>query len=195
MLSEYKINLPLATLNSAETEARELLDSAQKKMGFIPNMYNAMANSPGLLKTYMDGYVAFRAKSGFSPAEQEVIFLSISHANGCEYCMAAHSFMAEAVSDVPANVTAAIREGKPAAEVKLGALNDFTHIMVTKSGLPDRVDVDGLLSAGYTENDILEIILAISVKTISNYTNHIFHTELDEVFSKHRWIDPKSNAA
>jgi len=190
MLSEYKITLPLTTPDTAPTGAKDLLESAQKKMGFIPNMYNAMANSPGLLKTYLDGYAEFRAKSGFSPAEQEVVFLSISQANGCEYCMGAHSFLAEATSAVPGDVTTAIREGQPVSEVKLGALNEFTRVMVAKRGLPDRADVDAFLSADYTENDILEIILAIAVKTISNYSNHIFHTELDEVFSKHKWIDP-----
>ena len=103
--------------------------------------------------------------------------------------MAAHSFLAQAVSGVPADVTAAIREGKSVTEAKLSALYVFTSVMVTKRGLPDRADVDAFLSAGYAESHILEIILAIAVKTISNYTNHIFHTEVDDAFSKHRWSD------
>jgi len=84
MLSEYKTALPLRTTDDAEPEAKTLLEGAQKKMGFIPNMYGAMANSPGLLNTYMQGYSAFRANSGFSSMEQEVIFLAISQVNGCE---------------------------------------------------------------------------------------------------------------
>jgi AhpD family alkylhydroperoxidase len=161
-------------------------------MGFVPNMYNAMAISPGLLKTYMDGYAAFRSKSGFNPAEQEVVFLSISHVNGCEYCMAAHSFLADAVSAVPGEVTKAIRADASVDEVKLGALSTFTKIMVSKRGLPGQADVEAFLSSGYTENHILEIILAISVKTISNYTNHLFHTELDNKFTTHKWNDPSA---
>ncbi len=189
MLSEYKMTLPLRTIDDAEPEAKVLLEGAKKKLGFVPNMYNAMANSPGLLSTYMQGYTEFREKSGFSAMEQEVIFLSISQVNGCEYCMAAHSFLAEAASGVPTDVTAALRDGRPVPEMQLSALSVFTRLMVTKHGLPDRADVETFLAAGYKENDILEIILAISVKTISNYANHIFHTDLDDVFSKHTWTD------
>ncbi|MFT5112563.1 MAG: putative peroxidase-related enzyme [Parasphingorhabdus sp.] len=192
MLAEYKINLAPVTTDSAQPEAKELLEATQKKMGFVPNMYNAMAISPGLLKTYMDGYAAFRSKSGFNPAEQEVVFLSISHVNGCEYCMAAHSFLADAVSAVPGEVTKAIRADASVDEVKLGALSTFTKIMVSKRGLPGQADVEAFLSSGYTENHILEIILAISVKTISNYTNHLFHTELDNKFTTHKWNDPSA---
>lgn len=191
MLSEYKVALPL-TIENAEPEAQDLLDVAKKKMGFVPNMYYAMANSAGLLDTYMHGYNVFREKSGFSSVEQELVFLAISQSNGCEYCMAAHSFMAEGASGVPSDVTAAIREGNPVPEEKLSALHRFTQLMVTTRGLPDRFEVDAFLSAGYAEKDILEVILAIAVKTISNYTNHIFHTDVDKVFAAHSWVDLSS---
>ena len=193
MLSEYKTTLPLKSINDAEPKAKDLLEAAQKKMGFVPNMYNAMANSPGLLNTYIQGYDAFREQSGFSSMEQEVVFLAISQANGCEYCMAAHSFLAEAASGVPSDVTAAIRDGKQVPEMQLNALSIFSRLMVTKRGLPSQSDVEAFLSAGYKEKDILEIIHAIAVKTISNYTNHIFHTEVDNIFSPHTWMDKQSN--
>ena len=193
MISEYKTTLPLKSSNDAEPEAKELLEAAQKKMGFVPNMYKAMANSPGLLNTYIQGYNAFRERSGFSSIEQEVIFLSISQANGCEYCMAAHSFLAEAASGVPSDVIAAIRDDKPIPEMQLSALSIFTHVMVAKRGLPEQAEVDSFLSAGYNEKHILEIIHAIAIKTISNYTNHIFHTEVDSMFSAHTWTGKKSD--
>jgi len=192
MLSEYKTKLSLRTTDDAEPEAKALLEATQKKLGFVPNMYYAMANSPGLLNTYMQGYGAFRENSGFSSMEQEVVFLAISQANGCEYCMAAHSFLAEAASGVPSDVTAAIRDGKQVPEMQLSALSVFARLMVTKHGLPSQSDVESFLSAGYKEKDILEIIHAIAVKTISNYTNHIFHTDVDNIFSPHAWSDKNS---
>ena len=193
MISEYKTTLPLKSIDDAEPEAKTILEDSQKKLGFVPNMYNAMANSPGLLNTYIQGYGAFRENSGFSPIEQEVIFLAISQVNGCEYCMAAHSFLAEAASGVPSDVTAAIRDGKQVPEIQLNALSVFTRLMVSKRGLPSQSDVDSFLSSGYEEKDILEIIHAIAIKTISNYTNHIFHTDVDEVFSQHTWIDKRTD--
>ncbi|MFV9616344.1 MAG: carboxymuconolactone decarboxylase family protein, partial [Gammaproteobacteria bacterium] len=151
MLSEYKTTLSLKTVGNAEPLAKTLLEATQKKLGFVPNMYFAMANSPGLLNTYMQGYGAFREKSGFSSIEQEVIFLAISQVNGCEYCMAAHSFLAEAASGVPSDVTAAIRDGSQVPEMQLSALSVFTRLMVTKRGLPSHSDVEAFLSAGYKE--------------------------------------------
>jgi len=193
MLSEYKSTLSLKTIDNAEPGAKVLLESTQKKLGFVPNMYNAMANSPGLLNTYIQGYGSFREKSDFSSIEQEVIFLAISQVNGCEYCMAAHSFLAEAASGVPSDVTAAIRDDKPIPEMQLSALSIFTHVMVATRGLPSQAEVEAFLSAGYKEKDILEIIHAIAVKTISNYTNHIFHTEVDNIFSPHTWTGKKTD--
>jgi len=194
MLSEYKTKLTLKTTADAEPEARALLEATQNKLGVVPNMYHAMANSPGLLNTYMQGYTAFRENSGFNSIEQEVIFLTISHVNGCEYCMAAHSFLAEAASGVPLDVTAAIRDDYPIPDATLSALSIFTRLMVVKHGLPEKTDVDEFLSAGYKEKDILEIIHAIAIKTISNYTNHIFHTTVDNIFTPHTWSGKKSDS-
>lgn len=61
--------------------------------------------------------------------------------------------------------------------------------MVAKRGLPDRSEVDAFLAAGYSERQILEIVLAIAVKTLSNYANHLFHTPVDEVFACRVWTD------
>jgi AhpD family alkylhydroperoxidase len=113
MQAEYKLTLPAATRERAELLAANRLAEAQSKLSFVPNMYAGMANSPGLLDTYIHGYEHFRELSGFTPAEQEVVLLAISRENGCTYCMAAHSFLADKVSGVPVEVTDAIRDGKP----------------------------------------------------------------------------------
>lgn len=89
-------------------------------------MHAAMVNSPGLLETSMDGYGRFRRDSGFSPAEQEVVFLTMSRFNGCEYCMAAHRLIADQMSKVPPAVTDAIRTGRSVRDPMLSALSIFT---------------------------------------------------------------------
>lgn len=192
MLAEYRITLPPITLDTAEGPAEEVLQKAKKQVGFIPNMYANMVHSPGVLNTYLDGYAAFRKDSGFTSAEQEVVFLVISYVNGCEYCVGAHSFLADAKSGVPKDVTDAIREGRPIADAKLAALAEFTRVIVSSRGLPKREQVDAFLSAGYGERQILEIVLATAVKTLSNYSNHLFHTALDPVFEGRRWADNRA---
>lgn len=187
MSSEYKLSLAPKTIENAEPRARTALESAQAQLGFVPNMYASMANSPGLLESYLHTYALFRQETGFTPAEQEVIFLTISRENGCHYCVAAHSFIADAMSKVPAAVTEAIREGGEIPDAKLAALSRFTRTMVASRGLPRRKDVETFLAAGYTERHILDIILAIAVKTLSNYSNHLFHTPVDTPFASHAW--------
>ncbi len=187
MSAEYKLTLSPRTAPDAEPLAKTALEGAQKSLGFVPNMYAGMANSPGLLDTYLHGYQQFRQSSGFTPAEQEVVFLTISRTNGCRYCVAAHSFIADQMSKVPPAVTDAIRDGQEVPDAKLGALSTFTSTMVMTRGLPARRDVDAFLSAGYSERQVLEIILAIAVKTLSNYSNHLFHTPVDAMFASRAW--------
>jgi len=188
MSNTYRIkDLPFLTIETATGKARSLLESARKQMGFVPKMYGAMANEPALYEAYSSGYAAFRQECGFTPIEQEVIFLVISRWNGCHYCMAAHSFVADKMSKVPPDVTDAIRDGRPIPDAKLRALAEFTRIMLEKRGRPNEDDARAFFSAGYSERNILGIILAISVKTISNYANHVFHTPVDEVFATRVW--------
>lgn len=179
----YKTSLKPVELDNASQEQKKILDKAKKANGMIPNMYRNMVNLTGLQDTYDTGYHHFRKDSGFTPAEQEVVFLTISIANECGYCTAAHSYLADNVSKTPEEVTQAIRQGKEIGDKKLKALHDFTKIMNESRGNPTPEQAKAFLEAGYSEKQILAIILAQAVKTISNYSNHIFHTEVDEAFS------------
>lgn len=187
MTSEYKLTLSPKTPEDADPKARVILERAKTQLGFIPNMYATMANSPGLLETYTEGYERFRGHSGFTPAEQEVVFLTVSRRNGCEYCVGAHSVIADQMSKVPPAVTDAIRDGRAVPDAKLGALSRFTDLMVSTRGLPSKADVEAFLGAGFQERHVLEIVLAIAVKTLSNYSNHLFHTPLDAMFAGRAW--------
>jgi uncharacterized peroxidase-related enzyme len=189
MSSEYQLSLSPLTLETAAPRAQAALESAKASLGFIPSMYAVMANSPGLLESYLHGYSLFRQESGFTPVEQEIIFLTLSRENGCHYCVAAHSFVADAMSKVPPAVTDAIRDGVPIPDAKLAELSTFTAILLKTRGRPSRRDVESFLAADYSERQVLEIILAIAVKTLSNYSNHLFHTPVDKVFASRAWED------
>ena len=187
MADKFTMTLPAQSLSSESPRVRGVLEKAKKQVGFIPNMYARMVNAPGLLETYLVGYDLFRKESGFTPVEQEVVFLTISRENECHYCVAAHSVIADKFAHVPTEVTDAIRQGAPVPDGKLEALRTFTRTLLVKRGRPDRADVTAFLQAGYTERHILEIVLAISVKTLSNYANHLFETPVDEMFSDRAW--------
>ncbi len=183
----YQMTLQSTSLENADERRKPIIEEVIKKNGRMPNMYANMINSPGLLETYLHGYDVFRKESGFTPVEQEVIFLTLSYENACDYCMAAHSVIADNMSKVPVKVTDAIRTGEPNEDKKLKALSAFTRTLFVTRGRPAEDDVQPFLEAGYTERQILEIILALAVKTLSNYSNHVFHTEVDSTFKPREW--------
>ena len=171
---------------SAQGAQKEVLDVALKQVGFIPNMYANMANAPGMLSTYLHGYDLFRKESGFTSAEQEVVFLAVSQYNGCDYCTAAHSMIADKMSGVPKDVLQAIRARQPIPDKKLAALAAMAVEMVAKHGQPDHAIVKAFLDAGYQERDLLYIVLAAAVKTLSNYSNQALGTQVDEKFAAYK---------
>lgn len=186
MSNRYLNSLSALNLETATGAQKEILETAQKQVGFIPNMYANMANVPGVLSTYLHGYGLFRKDSGFTPTEQEVVFLAVSQTNGCKYCTAAHSMIADKMSGVPADVLQAIRTSQPIADARLAALFALTQDMVKHLGQPSAEKVKAFLDAGYTESHVLNIVLAVSVKVLSNYTNHAFATEVDERFAAYK---------
>lgn len=190
MSDTYAIDLSLRTTEDSDEAVSAPLKNAKKAMGMVPNMYAAMANLPALLATYNFGYDKFRNENIFSSVEQEVILLTVSRANECHYCVAAHSTLADTMSGVPTQATDAIRSDDAIEDGKLAALSKFTRVMSETRGNPSPKDAKAFLDAGYTDTHILGIVLAISVKVISNYSNHLFHTEVDEAFAARKWNAP-----
>ncbi len=186
-MTQYKSNLLPISLENASPDQKKILEKAVEQVGFIPNMYKNMVNLPSLLDTYLEGYAAFREQTDFTPVEQEVVFLTISRDNECHYCVAAHSVLADSMSGVPKEVTDAIRDGSDIADQKLAVLHDFTHHLLKTQGRPSQEAVTEFTRSGYSEKHILAIILAISVKTLSNYSNHVFDTEVDAMFEGRVW--------
>lgn len=139
-----------------------------------------------MFSTYLHGYALFRKESGLSAPEQEVVFLAVSQTNGCTYCTAAHSMIAEKVSKLAPDVIQAIRNHTPIADARLAALDAITVEMVKTNGQPSLETVSRFLSAGFQESHLLYIVLAVSVKVLSNFSNHAFGTVLDDRFAGYR---------
>ena len=100
--------------------------------------------------------------------------------------MAAHSAAAE-MTQVPAPVVAALREGRPLPDEKLEVLRQFVLTVVKSRGWPTGEEVETFLDAGYTRTQIFEVILGVGMKTLSNYTNHMAQTPLDAIFQPKEW--------
>lgn len=179
------MSYPIHTTESAPEASRELLVAAKSKYGFLPNLLGAMASAPTLLKAYVT-LAGIYEESSLTAAERQTVLLTVSYENSCEYCVAAHSVIA-GMQKVPSDVVDAIREGKPIADLRLEALRRFTANVVRSRGWPSGDDVHAFLAAGYGQQQVLEVVLGVGIKTLSNYTNHIAGTPLDEAFSRAAW--------
>lgn len=182
-----RLTLPLVQSSNATPRQQESLDAVKKRYGVVPNTYRAMANEPALVDTYLFGMAKLFKESGFMPAELDVVFLTISYENACDYCVAAHSFTADAQSKLNPEVTNALREGRPVGDPRLKALSELTRAVLLSRGRPGAEEVQAFLAAGYSERQVLDLILAVALKTISNYTNHVLETPVDAMFKAREW--------
>ncbi|MBI1216650.1 MAG: carboxymuconolactone decarboxylase family protein [Alphaproteobacteria bacterium] len=174
--------------NTAPQAAQDVLRATKEKYGFTPNLFGLMAEAPVLLKAYIVLSGLFE-ESSFSPMERQIALLTASFANGCDYCMAAHSTIAE-MQKIPPETILALRRNTPLADGKLEALHRLAYEVVEWRGNPSEEAVKKFLDEGYTQKQVLELILGVGLKTLSNYTNHIAQTPLDEAFEKNKWKNP-----
>jgi len=181
------------TLSTVATEGLEVLEQVRDKYGFIPNLMGNMAQAPAAAKAYL-ALGNLMGETSFDATEQQVILLATSRYNECEYCMGAHSAIS-AMQMVPADVVESIRSDQPIENRKLEALREFTTTVVDQRGVLSRDQTVAFLSAGYSEAQILEVILGVAMKTVSNYTNHIAQTDLDPAFADYAWQSPSTAVA
>lgn len=168
------------TLASAPRASNALLQDAKKKMGFIPNLLGAMAESPATLESYLTLSALFD-QTAFTVTERQLVILSISRARDCAYCLAAHGTIAK-MQKIPAEIVQAVYYNLPLADTKLEALRTFTLAVLSADGLVGQIALQNFYLAGYQKQHVLEVVLGISFKTLSNYINHINDTPIDANF-------------
>jgi len=186
-------DLTIHSLDTAPDASKPSLEAAQKKYGFIPNLIGELANSPTAVEAYLT-LAGIYAKSTLTPGEQQVVMLTSSFENDCHYCMAAHSGAAK-MAKLDAAAIEALRAGTSIPDEKLEALRRFASLVVVNRGWVPAEEQQAFLDAGYTAENALEVIVGVAVKTISNYTNHLAETPLDERLSPMKWEKPETAAA
>ena len=170
---------------TAPADARDALTQVKKTHGMIPNMLGVLAENPAALEGYLALSHSFE-HSGFNPLARQVVLLTVSIENACHFCVAAHSAVAAKAGLDPAVITA-VRNNQPIADVRLEALRVFTRRMVRQRGFVSDTEVSVFLNAGWDKADILGVILGVSLKTLSNYTNHVAETPLNKAYKPFAW--------
>lgn len=173
------------TVETAPQGSKQILEMATQKYGYAPNLLANMAEAPVMLEAYVTLSQIFQ-KTKLSETERQIILLTISRLNECTYCMAAHTTIAQ-MAKVDIDVIEALRTGAPLADPKLEALRTFAAVVNDTRGWPTDAQIEGFLAAGYTRQTMLEVIVGISIKVLSNYTNHFASTETDTGFKPNAW--------
>jgi len=170
------------TIADAPAASKPIMEGIQKGFGFIPNLMATFANSPEVLK----GYLALDAewnKTAFTPQERNLALLAASLENECGYCVAAHCTIAKAIQKVPAETVDDIRAGKSAGNKRTDALVALVRELVSKRGHASHETIDNFLAAGFTKTQVMELLMPVALKTISNYLDHINPAPLDAAFA------------
>ncbi|TWX50195.1 carboxymuconolactone decarboxylase family protein [Colwellia hornerae] len=177
--------LTIHTIESAPQASKPLLEGSVKAFGMLPNLHGVLASSPQLLEAYQKLHELF-TNTSFDAEELTVVWQTINVEHGCNYCVPAHTAIAHSMK-VDAAITEALRNQSPMPTAKLQALQDMTLIIVRNRGHVSDTELANFVEAGYGEQQILEIILGLSQKVISNYTNHIASTPTDAPFKEFAW--------
>lgn len=171
--------------DTAPEQSKPLLDNSHKAFGMIPGLHAVMAEAPGLLEGYQQLHQLV-LDSSFDNDEKTVVWQTINVENACHYCVPAHTGIAKSMK-VSDDITDALRDETPLPSDKLEALRNFTLAVMRKHGNVSKEDLDAFYEAGYRHRQVLEVILVLSQKVMSNYVNHIAETPVDEPFKKFEW--------
>ena len=182
---ENTASLEIFDINTASEKSKTLLQKSKDAYGYIPNLHGVLAGSPNLLEAYQNLHELF-ANSSFNKEELTVVWQTINVEHECHYCVPAHAGIAKAMK-VDDAIINALRDQSELPTKKLQVLHNTTLALTRNRGYISEEELNAFYEEGYTQRNLLDIILGLSQKVISNYTNHIAETPLDDAFQKFSW--------
>ena len=172
----------LYTAENAPEASKPLMADSVAAFGMVPNLHAVMAEAPTLLKGYQVLHDLFQ-KTSFNAEELTVVWQSINVEHECHYCVPAHSAIAASMK-VDQDIVDALVNKTPLANPKLETLRETTLAMTRERGVISDEQIEKFFAAGYGKQQLLEIIVGLSQKVMSNYTNHLADTPVDAPFKK-----------
>lgn len=167
--------IAVPTYEQVSTDSQAIFANLKKGLGFVPNLYATFAHSETALATYM---ALQNAKSSLSARAREVINLVVSQVNNCRYCLAAHTVVGKMNGFSDAQILE-IRRGRASFDSRLDALARLVHGIALERGHADPALVQAFFAAGWTEANLVDAIVVIGDKTISNYLHATTHVPVD----------------
>jgi uncharacterized peroxidase-related enzyme len=166
-----------ASIEAAPEAAQPLLAAVEKQLGVVPNMFRAISNSPAGLEGYL-GLNGALAKGTLEPQTRARIALAVAEVNGCDYCLSAHTYLGKNLSKLSDAEMSANRDGG-STDAKADAAVRFAVKVAQSRGHASEADVAAVKAAGYTDAQVIEIVLHVALNTLTNYINETVKTEID----------------
>ncbi len=167
---------PIPTLETASDEVRPLFEAIKKQLGLLPNLYAIIGTSARTLKAYL-GFQDALTKGSFNNKEIQGIFLAVSQANDCLYCLSAHTTLAK-MNGFTEDDTFALRLAS-ITDKRLGAITKLARSIVMRRGFPEPELVQRFFDAGFDRAALIELIALVADKTFANYVNNVVDTPID----------------
>lgn len=185
------MNFQLYNIENAPKESQPLLNNSMKTFGMIPNLHAVLAESSQTLEAYQRLHQLFQNTS-FNEEEITVVWQTINVEHKCHYCVPAHTGIANMMK-VNTAITNALRNRTTLPNTRLQVLHQTTLALVRNRGHIDKKGKQTFFAEGYEARHLIEIILGISQKVISNYVNHLAETPVDQPFQQHVWQEQISH--
>jgi AhpD family alkylhydroperoxidase len=176
---------PELTPETAPAPARRPMAATARHLGYLPAPVARMASSPQLLEGFLKVSGLFEATS-LDPVAREVVVLTIAVRNGCHVCVAMHTARLAGLG-AGADLIPALREGRPLADARLAAVQDFTLAVIATAGAVTDAELRTFFSHGYTAKNALEIVLGIGAYTMSTLANRMTRAPLDDRLRPFAW--------
>lgn len=167
----------LTLIDPAEpTAAKPLLDAVARKLGLVPNMTRAMANSPAVLNAYLQ-FSGALAGASLSARTRELVALAVGEVNGCGYCVAAHTAIGGSLG-IAADELLDARASR-ATDPRTAAVLRLARTLVLQRGLVSDADLREARTAGVTDPEIAETVATVALNVFTNWFNHLAQTPID----------------
>ena len=175
MTNSEKRTFTVPTKADVSENNQAIFDNLHKMIGFVPNLYAYFAKN----ETALADYLALQnRKSTLRGKEREIINLVTSQVNGCRYCQSAHTVFGK-MNGFTEEQVMEIRKGAATFDDKLDALVKFTKSVVENRGSATEESKEAFFAAGYTEANLIDVVIVVGDKTISNYIHNLTHLEID----------------
>lgn len=169
--------LPQVDPQQATPQQAELFAAVKAKLGRVPNLLRTLANSPAALRGYLDFSGTIGAGEGLTPQQREIVALAVGEANGCEYCLAAHSTIGKMVGLSPEAIEAARRaDGVDDASRAVARL--AKGVLDARGRVAD-AELEAFRSAGFGNDAVAEVVAHVALNVYTNYFNNLAETDLD----------------